>query len=70
MVWVNMERFFIRETSLLYKYCIGGIQVIMSNGRNSPVFLGKGMNADDLEEVKITPFIKKIRGTIVGAWPR
>ena len=29
---------------------IGGIQVIMSNGCNSPVFLGKGMNADALQE--------------------
>jgi|LakMenE01Jun11ns_1017448.scaffolds.fasta_scaffold5036981_1 hypothetical protein len=34
---------------------ICAIQVIMSNGCNSPVFLGKGMNADDLKEVKITP---------------
>ena len=48
---------------------IGGIQVIMSNGCNSPVFLGKGMNADDLQEVKITPQVKKIRGTYVGGWP-
>jgi hypothetical protein len=30
---------------------IGGIQVIMSNGCHSPVFLGKNKNADDLQEV-------------------
>ena len=34
---------------------ICAIQVIMSNGCHSPVFLGKGMNADNLQEVKITP---------------
>ncbi len=45
---------------------IGGIQVIMSNGCHSPVFLGKNQNADDLQEVKITPQVKKIRGTQVG----
>ena len=42
---------------------ISGIQVIMSNGCNSPVFLGKTQNADNLQEVKITPQVKKIRGT-------
>jgi hypothetical protein len=34
---------------------IVGIQVIMSNGCHSPVFLGKNQNEDDLKEVKITP---------------
>jgi hypothetical protein len=47
---------------------ISGIQVIMSNGCHSPVFLGKGMNADNLQEIKITPQIKKIRGTFVGGY--
>jgi hypothetical protein len=41
---------------------IGGIQVIMSNGCHSPVFLCKTQNADELQEVKITPQVKKIRG--------
>ena len=45
---------------------IGGIQVIMSNGCNSPVFLGKTQNADNLQEVKITPQVKKIIGTKVN----
>ena len=45
---------------------ICAFQVIMSNGCNSPVFLGKTQNADNLEEVKITPQVKKIRGTVVG----
>ena len=42
---------------------IGAFQVIMSNGCNSPVFSSKEMNADNLQEVKITPQVKKIRGT-------
>ena len=45
---------------------ICGIQLIMSNGCNSPVLLGKNQNVSDLKEVKITPQVKKIRGTIVG----
>ena len=45
---------------------IGAFQVIMSNGCNSPVFLGKNQNADNLEEVKITPQVKKIRGSVIG----
>ncbi len=41
----------------------------MSNGCNSPVFFGKTQNAENLQEIKITPQVKKIRGTKVGAWP-
>ena len=52
--WKNMERY------------ICAIQVIMSNGCHSPVFLGRGINADSLQEVKITPQVKRIRGTEVG----
>ena len=50
----------------LYKYCIGGIQVMYSNGCNSPVFLGKKQAADNLQEIKITTEVKKIRGTFNG----
>ena len=49
---------------------IVAFQVIMSNGCNSPVFLSKNQNADNLEEVKITPQVKKIRGTQVGSCVR
>ena len=38
----------------------------MSNGCHSPVFLGKTQNAYNLKEVKITPKVKMIRGTVVG----
>jgi hypothetical protein len=38
----------------------------MSNGCDSPVFMGKGINADNLKEVKITSKVKKIRGTENG----
>ena len=47
---------------------IGAFQVIISNGCNSPVFLAKNQNADNLEEVKITTLVKKIRGTVVGTY--
>jgi hypothetical protein len=42
---------------------IRGIQVLMSNGCNSPVFLAKYDKADNLQEIKITSQVKKIRGT-------
>ena len=45
---------------------IGAFQVIISNGCHSPIFLGKTQNADNLEEVKITPQVKKIRGSVIG----
>ena len=35
----------------------------MSNGCNSPVFLGKGINEDNLKKKKITSQVKKIQGT-------
>jgi hypothetical protein len=38
----------------------------MSNGCNSPVLFGKTQNAENLKEIKITPTVKKIRGTRVG----
>jgi hypothetical protein len=47
---------------------ICAIQVIMSNGCNSQVFLGTGMNSDKLKDVKITPQVNKIRGTLVGCY--
>ena len=45
---------------------IGGIQVMYSNGCNSPVLLGKNQTADDLKEIKITTEVKKIRGSENG----
>ena len=45
---------------------ICAIQVVMSNGCNSPVFLGMEINADNLQEVEITPQVKRIRGTVAS----
>ena len=42
----------------------GAIQVVLSNGVESPVFLGKTQTAQDMIEVPITPAIRKIRGSI------
>ena len=47
---------------------IGAFQVIMSNGCNSPVFLAKNQNGDNLEEVKITPQVKKTRGSVISTY--
>lgn len=41
----------------------GAIQVILSNGQKSPVFLASGQNADNLSAVPIPADIKKIRGS-------
>ena len=46
----------------------GAIQVVLSNGVESPVFLGQTQTAQDMIEVPITPAIRKIRGTQNGTW--
>ena len=46
----------------------GAIQVVLSNGVESPVFLGKTQNTQDMIEVLITPSIRKIRGTNNANW--
>ena len=46
----------------------GAIQVVLSNGVESPVFLGKTQTAQDMIEVPITPDIRKIRGSINNNW--
>ena len=46
----------------------GAIQVVLSNGVESPVFLGKTQTAQDMIEVPITPAIRKIRGSINNYW--
>ena len=46
----------------------GAIQVVLSNGVESPVILGKTQTAQDMIEVPITPAIKKIRGSINSNW--
>ena len=47
----------------------GAIQVVLSNGVESPVFFGRTQNADNLREIALSPEIKKIRGTKNGEWP-
>ena len=42
---------------------LSGIQVILSNGVSSPLFLAKDQNSDNLQEIKINSDITKIRGT-------
>jgi len=44
-------------------YYFGAIQVVLSNGFESPVFLGKNQTSENMIEVPITPAIRKIRGT-------
>ena len=41
----------------------GGIQVILSNGVASPLFLAKDQNSDNLQEIKINSDNTQIRGT-------
>lgn len=48
---------------------LGGIQVVLSNGTESPVFLAKAgnpVNADNMKEALLTPAIRKVRGTVAG----
>lgn len=50
---------------------LGGVQVILTNGGESPVFLAKAnnpQNADNMKEAVITPAIRKIKGTNPGSW--
>ena len=37
---------------------------MLSNGIESPVFFGKTQNGSYLQEISLTPDIKKIRGTV------
>ena len=49
---------------------IGGVQLVLSNGHSSPVFLGKTQDDKNMQEVVITPSIRKLRGTINASWIR
>lgn len=41
----------------------GAIQVVLTNGIKSPVFLANGEKAENLIEVAISPQIRRIKGT-------
>ena len=45
---------------------IGGIQVLLSNGSSSPVFLSPGQDESNLTKVNVHGEIRKVRGTKKG----
>jgi hypothetical protein len=49
---------------------IGGVQIVLSNGHSSPVFLGKAQDDKNMQEVVITPGIRKLRGTNANSYIR
>ena len=52
-----------------YCDCFGAIQVVLSNGIESPVFLAENQTADNLTEVPINACnIARIRGTNNNNW--
>lgn len=59
----------IQETKLKWKasqaalQCLGGFQIILSNGLSSPAFMHSSTNSTNMNEVVLTNNIKKLGGT-------
>jgi hypothetical protein len=47
---------------------IAAVQIVLSNGKNSPVFLGKNQTEDGMNEMVLDSRVRKLQGT-KGAWP-
>ena len=45
---------------------IVGIQILFSNGKKSPLFLGRNQTEDNLQKVEINSKVKIIKGTESG----
>ena len=51
-----------------FSYYLGGVQLVLSNGHSSPMFLGETQNDNDMQGAVITPNIRKLRGTTANDW--